>query len=70
MKIKKIEKVVLEEPKQFYDIIECAPNHNFGIKTNSGIIFSHNCNLTDEVDFNAMTTNVEKMKTKMKHLIA
>jgi len=70
MKIKSINHTILDTPKQFYDVIECAPYHNFGIKTNSSVIFSHNCNFTDEVNFSAMTTNVESMKKKQKQLIS
>lgn len=47
-KIKKITKVVLPEPKQYYDVIEAAPYNNFLVKTNSGCVISHNCNFTDE----------------------
>lgn len=60
----------LDEPKQFYDVIEANPYNNFLIKTNSGYVVSHNCNFTDEVNFAAMTTDVEKIKRKQKLLIS
>ena len=34
---------------QYYDVINCKPFHNFLIKTNSGYIVSHNCNLSDRI---------------------
>lgn len=49
MKIKSIEHIKLDEPKQFYDVIECSPYHNFAIKSKNALVFSHNCNFTDEV---------------------
>lgn len=69
MKIKSIRKIILDEPIQLYDVIECLPYHNFGIKTNNSIIFSHNCNFTDEVNF-GLTNDVEKLKKKQKQLIS
>lgn len=69
MKIKSIKKITLPEPKQFYDVIEAAPHHNFLIKTNFGYIVSHNCAFTDEVNFSAVTTDVDKIKRKMLNLI-
>lgn len=48
MKITKITKIKHEEPKQFYDVIEAAPYHNFLIKTNTACICSHNCNFSDK----------------------
>ena len=61
MRIKAIKNVELEAPIPVYDIVNCAPNHNFLVATKSGSIVSHNC---DEVNFSAMTTNVESMKKK------
>lgn len=49
MKIRTIKKVVLETPKQYYDVIEATPYNNFLVKTNAGYIVSHNCNLTDKL---------------------
>ncbi len=69
MKIKSIRKVILSEPKQFYDVVEANPYHNFIIKTNSGYVVSHNCNFSDEVNFSAVTTDVDKIKRKMLTLI-
>ena len=48
MKIVSIKKHSLDSPKQYYDVIEANPYNNFLIKTNSGYIASHNCNLSDE----------------------
>ena len=48
MKIKSINKVVLSETKQYYDVIEANPYNNFLIKTNSGYAVSHNCNFSDK----------------------
>ena len=70
VKIKSIGRVILDKPKQFYDVIEANPYNNFLIKTNSGDIVSHNCNFTDEVNFAAMTSDVEKIKKKQKLLIS
>lgn len=70
MKIKSITKVILDEPKQYYDVIEATPYHNFLIKTNNSYIVSHNCNFTDEVNFSAMTSNIEKIKQKQMKLIS
>lgn len=69
MKIKSIKKVILNEPKQYYDVIEVAPYHNFLIKTDSSYIVSHNCNFTDEANF-GLTSNVEKLKKKQKRIIS
>jgi hypothetical protein len=69
MKIASIQKVTLDTPKQYYDVIEATPYNNFIIKTNSGAIVSHNCNLTDEVNF-GVGSNVEKQKEKQRKLIA
>lgn len=70
MKIKSIKKVKLSEPKQYYDVVEANPYNNFLIKSNSGYIVSHNCSFEDEINFASMTTDVEKIKAKAKHLIS
>ena len=49
MKIRAIKKIVLDAPKQYYDVIEAAPYNNFLVKANTGYIVSHNCNLTDKL---------------------
>lgn len=55
----------------FYDVYNVMPHHNFLVATDSGKrIMAHNCNFTDEVNFAAMTTDVDKIKNKMKRLIA
>ena len=69
MKIKSIKKVILDSPKQYYDVIDATPFHNFFIKTDSGYVVSHNCNFTDEVNF-GLTSDVEKLKKKQKQLIS
>lgn len=48
MRIAKITKVILDTPKQYYDVIEAAPYHNFLIKAGDSYIGSHNCNFTDK----------------------
>lgn len=67
--IKRIARHVLPEEKQFYDVVDASPWHNFLIKANSGYIVSHNCNFTDEVNFDSMTDDVEKKKKKQLRLI-
>lgn len=61
--------IVNKSTKQYYDVIEAAPYNNFFVKTNTGYIVSHNCNLTDEVNF-SIGSNVEKQKAKQRKLIA
>jgi len=68
MKITKITKIKLEEPKQFYDVINANPFNNFLIKTNDSYIVSHNCNFSDEVNW-GLTTDTEKLKQKYKQLV-
>lgn len=70
MKIKSISKIKLDHTVPMYDVIDSKPYHNFLVKTNSSCIVSHNCNFTDEVNFSATTSDVEKMKKKMKTLIS
>lgn len=70
MKIKSVKRVTLNAPKQFYDVVESLPNHNFVIATASGGVVSHNCSFEDEINFASMTTDVEKIKSKQKHLIS
>lgn len=72
MKIKSINKVKLENPKQYYDVINAYPYNNFLIETNTSFVGSHNCifaNFTDEVNF-GLTSDVEKLKKKQKSLIS
>ena len=63
MKIVSIKKVTLSTPKQYYDIVDCKPYHNFLIKTNSSIVISHNCNF-------GITNDVERLKKKQLQLIS
>lgn len=67
MKIKTIKKVTLDEPKQYYDVINANPYNNFLIKTNKGYVGSHNC-FFDEVSFQP-NQDVEKQKEKAKTLV-
>lgn len=70
MKIKSIKFNHLDKKKQFFDVVEATPFHNFLIKTESGkYVVSHNCNFTDEVNF-GLTNDVEKLKKKQKQLIS
>lgn len=72
MKIKSIEKIHLDTPKPFYDVIDAYPYNNFLVKTNTGFVVSHNCLfacLTDEVDFQRVS-DVEKQKAKARALIS
>lgn len=71
--IKSIKKVVLDTPKQFYDVINAYPYNNFLIYTKDKFVCSHNCliaSLEDEVNFSAMTTDVEKNKKRMLDIIS
>lgn len=67
--IRRITRHILPEEKQFYDVVDASPWHNFLIKTNSGYVVSHNCNFTDEVNFDSMTDDVDKKKKKQLRLI-
>ena len=40
--------VTLNDEKQYYDVIDASPFNNFLVRTNSGMIVSHNCNFTDK----------------------
>ena len=70
IKIKSINRVKLESAIPVYDVVDSKPYHNFLVKTNLKYIVSHNCSFEDEVNFSANTTDVEKMKKKMKSLIS
>lgn len=69
MKIKSIRRTILSSPKQYYDVIEARPYNNFLIKTGSDYIVSHNCNVTDEVNF-TIGSDIEKKKKKMLQMIS
>lgn len=69
MKIKSIRRTILSSPKQYYDVIEAKPYNNFLIKTSSDYIVSHNCNVTDEVNF-TIGSDIEKKKKKMLQMIS
>ncbi len=59
----------LGEPKQFYDVVEAAPAHNFFIRCKDGYVVSHNCDFDDEVSFQ-LNQDIEKQKEKAKALIS
>lgn len=69
MKIKKILKVEAPAEIQFYDVVEAAPEHNFLIKTNSGLIVSHNCSFEDEISFQP-NSDITKQKEKARQLVS
>ena len=48
LEVTEVSVVTLKEPKQFYDVVEASPLHNFIVKTICGNIVSHNCNFTDK----------------------
>ena len=61
MKIKSVKRVILDEPIPVYDVMNCKPNNNFFIKTNTSNIVSHNC--MDEVNFGkGKDVNLEQNK--------
>ena len=64
MKIKQIQINELDQPKQFYDIINANPYNNFVVNTNSGMVVSHNC-FVDEISFQR---NIDLDKQKQKAL--
>lgn len=67
MRIKSITKKILDEPKQYYDVINADPYNNFLIKTESGFVGSHNC-FFDEISF-VQNQDVAKQKEKAKALV-
>lgn len=67
MKIRKITKVQLEQPKPFYDVINANPYNNFLIKSKSGYVCSHNC-FFDEISFQP-NQDVNKQIEKAKELV-
>lgn len=62
MKIKSIKRIELDEPIPVYDVMNCKPNHNFFIKTNTSNIVSHNC--MDELNF-AKGKNISMEQSKI-----
>lgn len=69
MKILSIKHIKLQKPKQFYDVINAGPFHNFVIKANDNYIVSHNCSFEDEISFQ-IGMDIEKQKVKAKTLIS
>lgn len=69
IKIKTINKIILTNPKQYYDIIDSTPYHNFVIATNTGGVVSHNCSFEDEISFQP-NQDLEKQKEKAKLLVS
>lgn len=68
MKIVKITKVHLEEPKVYYDVINAGPYHNYLTCTDSSYICSHNC-FIDEVNFQR-NMDVEKQKKYAQEIVS
>lgn len=62
MKVVKIRKNILKEEKQYYDVINAYPHHNFLIKTSTGYVCSHNC-FFDEISF-IRNQNIDIQKQK------
>lgn len=62
MKVVKIKKNILKEEKQYYDVVNACPHHNFLIKTNTGYVCSHNC-FFDEISF-IRNQNIDIQKQK------
>lgn len=69
IKIKTINKIILTTSKQYYDIIDSTPHHNFVIATNTGGVVSHNCSFEDEISFQP-NQDLEKQKEKAKLLVS
>lgn len=69
IKIKTINKIILTNSKQYYDIIDSTPHHNFVIATNTGGVVSHNCSFEDEISFQP-NQDLEKQKEKAKLLVS
>lgn len=69
IKIKTINKITLPKSKQYYDIIDSTPHHNFVIATNTGGVVSHNCSFEDEISFQP-NQDLEKQKEKAKLLVS
>lgn len=65
--IKSTSRVILTEPKQYYDVINANPYNNFLVKTNSSYVCSHNC-FCDEISFIA-NKSIEEQKRKAIDLI-
>lgn len=65
MKITKIERILHEHPKKFYDVVDAYPRNNFLIKTNTGYAVSHNC---DEISF-IRNQDLDKQKAIAKDMI-
>jgi intein/homing endonuclease len=55
-------KNILKEEKQYYDVVNACPHHNFLIKTNTGYVCSHNC-FFDEISF-IRNQNIDIQKQK------
>lgn len=68
MKIKSIVKKILDEPKQYYDIINAYPYNNFVVQCGESFVVAHNC-LVDEVNFTATSIDINKQKARAKRLV-
>ena len=67
MKIVKIQHLIHDKPKKYYDVINANPYNNFFVKTNSSYICSHNC-FFDEISF-IRNQDIDKQKKKAKDMI-
>ena len=68
LKIISITKRTLQDEKQFYDVIDAGPWHNFLVKAASGYVVSHNCNFIDEINFKPGA--IEKQQKQAGKLVA
>ena len=66
MKIKSIKRIILDAPKQYYDVINANPHNNFLVKTNTTHICSHNC-FFDEINklVSVLGNKFEKLHIEM-----
>lgn len=64
-----IEKVILNSPKQYYDVVNANPYNNFLVKSNSGYVVSHNCNFLDEASFR-QNQDINKQKEYAMELVS
>ena len=68
LKVISITEWTFQDEKQFYDIIDAGPWHNFLIKAASGYVVSHNCNFIDEINFKPGA--IEKQQKQAGKLVA
>lgn len=70
MKIKSIKRIILDAPKQYYDVINANPHNNFLVKTNTTRICSHNC-FFDEINklVSVLGNKFEKIPVELLELL-